>query len=116
MFLGLQSSPELGTFILAGLGGIWAELVDDVQIRPAGLQDGEAHEMLSQLKGYRQLLGARGRRPVRLDVVAEAIMRLDAIGLVMGERIESLDINPLIVREAEAIVVDALLIPAKQDR
>jgi acyl-CoA synthetase (NDP forming) len=116
MFLGLQSSPELGTFILAGLGGIWAELVDDVQIRPVGLRDGEAEEMLGQLRGYRQLQGARGRRPVRLDVVVETIMRLDAIGLAAGERIESLDINPLIIRDAEAIVADALLIPAKQAR
>lgn len=115
MFLGLQTSPELGTFILAGLGGIWAELVDDVQIRPIGLRAGEAHQMLSQLKGYRQLRGARGHPPVRLDVVAEAIMRLDAVGLAVGERIESLDINPLIIREGEATVADALLIPAKHD-
>jgi hypothetical protein len=116
MFLGLQSSPELGTFILAGLGGVWAELVDDVQIRPVGLCEGEAEEMLGQLRGYRQLQGARGRRPVRLDVVAETIMRLDAVGLAAGERIESLDINPLIIRDGEAIVTDALLIPAKQAR
>jgi acetate---CoA ligase (ADP-forming) len=111
LFLGLESSPELGTFILAGLGGIWAELVDDVQIRPAGLRKGEAEEMLRQLRGYRRLKGARGRPPIRLDVVAETIMRLDAIGLAAGERIESLDINPLIIREGEAIVADALLIP-----
>lgn len=116
VFLGLQSSPGLGTFILAGLGEIWTELVDDVQIRPAGLDDGEAEEMLGELRAYRQLQGARGRPPVRLDVVAETIMRLDAIGLAAGERIQSLDINPLIVREGEAIVADALLIPAKQRR
>jgi acetate---CoA ligase (ADP-forming) len=115
MFLGLQSSPELGTFILAGLGGIWAELVDDVQIRPVGLRDGEAKEMLGQLRAYRRLQGARGRPPVRLDVIAEVIMRLDAIGLAMGDKIESLDINPLIIRGTQAIVADALLIPAKQD-
>jgi acyl-CoA synthetase (NDP forming) len=116
IFLGLQSSPGLGTFVIAGLGGIWAELVDDVQIRPVGLRDGEAEEMLSELRGYQQLQGARGRPPVRLDVVAEAIMRLDAIGLAAGDRIASLDINPLIVRQGEAIIADALLIPAKQER
>lgn len=110
MFLGLQSSPGLGTFILVGLGGIWAELVDDVQIRPVGLGKGEAHEMLRQLKGYPLLLGARGRPAVRLDVVTEAIMHLDTIGVAVGRQIESLDINPLIVRGADAIVVDALLI------
>lgn len=115
MFLGLQSTPDLGTFILAGLGGIWAELVDDVQIRPIGLREGEAHQMVRELKGYRQLMGARGRRPVRIEVVADAIMRLDAVGLAVGERIESLDINPLIIRGDNAIVVDALLIGTKHD-
>lgn len=116
MFLGLHASPGLGVFIVAGLGGIWAELVDDVQIRPVGLGKGEAYDMLQQLKGYPSLLGARGRPPVQLDAVAEAIMRLDALGVAFGEQIESLDINPLIIRGADAIIADALLIPAQRDR
>lgn len=112
LFLGLQSASGLGTFIVAGLGGIWAELVDDVQVRPVGLRDGEAGQMVRQLRGYARLTGARGRPPVRLDVVIDAISRLDAVGLAVGERIRSLDINPLIIRGDEAIVVDALLIAA----
>jgi hypothetical protein len=110
MFLGLRSIPSLGTFILVGLGGIWAEMVHDVQIRPAGLDHEEARDMTRQLKGYPRLLGAKGHAPVNLDVVAETIMRLDAIALAAGDQIQSLDVNPLIVRGDEAIVVDALLV------
>jgi acyl-CoA synthetase (NDP forming) len=110
MFLGLQSVPSLGTFVLIGLGGIWTELIDDVQIRPVGLRIGEAEQMLQQLKGYRRLLGARDSTPVNLDVIVDAVRRLDALGQAAGDQIQSLDVNPLIVDGDRAIVVDALLV------
>lgn len=111
-FLGLQSEPDLGTFILAGLGGVWTELVDDVQIRPAGLREAEAWGMVRELRAYEQLMGARGGAVVSRDAIIAAIMRLDLIGCAAGPRIQSLDINPLIIRGNEAIVVDALLVEA----
>jgi acyl-CoA synthetase (NDP forming) len=110
MYLGLQSDPDLGTFVLAGLGGIWAELIDDVQVRPAGLSWSEAEEMIRELKGYRRLTGARGQQPVRLDVVTEAIMRLDAVARAMGADLAALDLNPVIIRGDRAIVVDAFML------
>jgi hypothetical protein len=39
-------------------------------------------------------------------------MRLDLVGRTAGKRIQSLDINPLIIRGEDAIVVDALLVEA----
>jgi acyl-CoA synthetase (NDP forming) len=112
LFLGLQSEPHLGTFILAGLGGIWTELVDDIQIRPAGLREGEAWGMVRELRSYEQLMGARGGAVVSRDAITSAIMRLDLVGRTAGKRIQSLDINPLIIRGEDAIVVDALLVEA----
>lgn len=112
MYLGLQSTRDLGTFVLAGLGGIWTELIDDVQIRPVGLSIAEAGKMVRELKGYRRLLGARGHQPVKLDVVAEAIMRLDAVGRTMGTDLASLDVNPVIIQGDRAIVVDAFMVRA----
>ena len=46
------------------------------------------------------------------DEVAAAADRLDLVGRQAGERIQSLDINPLIIRGEDAIVVDALLVEA----
>jgi hypothetical protein len=112
LFLGLQSEPHLGTFILAGLGGIWTELVDDIKIRPAGLREGEAWGMVRELRSYEQLMGARGGAVVSRDAITSAIMRLDLVGRTAGKRIQSLDINPLIIRGEDAIVVDALLVEA----
>ena len=71
----------------------------------------ERTEELIEVRLRRQRLLDRDP-PVRLDVIIDAISRLDAVGLAVGERIRSLDINPLIIRGDEAIVVDALLIAA----
>jgi len=110
IYLGLQSQPTLGTFVIVGLGGIWTELLDDVQIRPVGLLEGEAHEMIRALRGYKRLTGARGAEPVDLDVLADCIMRVDALGAGIGDLIESLDINPMILTGSSAVAVDALLV------
>ena len=110
VFLGLQSEPMLGTFVIVGLGGIWAELLDDVQIRPVGLREDEAHDMIRQLRGYHRLTGARGAEPVDLDVLVESILKLDALGAAIGGEILSLDVNPLMLVGVRAVVVDALLV------
>jgi acetyltransferase len=110
VFLGLQSEPMLGTFVIVGLGGIWAELLDDVQIRPVGLREDEAHDMIRQLRGYHRLTGARGSEPVDLDVLVESILKLDALGAAIGGEILSLDVNPLMLVGVRAVVVDALLV------
>jgi len=112
LLLGLQSDPGLGTFILAGLGGIWTELLDDVQIRPVGLREGEAWGMVRELRAYDRLMVPRAGDVVSRDAITTAIMRLDLLGRTAGQRIQSLDINPLIIRGDDAIVVDALLVRA----
>jgi len=106
----LQSKPGLGTFLIVGLGGIWTEMLDDVQIRPVGLREGEAHEMIRQLRGYGRLSGERRAESVDLDLLAECIHRVDALGLNVGDDICSLDVNPLMLSGSRAVVVDALLV------
>jgi acyl-CoA synthetase (NDP forming) len=110
IFLGLQTEPKLGTFVIAGLGGIWAEMLDDVQIRPVGLREGEALEMLRRLRGYGTLAGARGADAVDLDALVEVIEKLDALGQAIGGEIVSLDVNPLVLVGSRAVAVDALLV------
>jgi acyl-CoA synthetase (NDP forming) len=110
IYLGLRSDPHLGSFIILGLGGIWAEMLDDVQIRPVGLRAGEAHEMIRMLRGFSRLTGARGSEPVDLGLIADCLSKIDTLGLSIGDLIESLDINPMIVTKTAAVTVDALLV------
>jgi acetyltransferase len=114
MFLGLQSAPDLGTFVIVGLGGIWTEVLEDVQIRPVGVTRAEAADMLAGLRGYPLLTGARGKPPVAVDALLDAIVCLDAVGRALADDLTSLDVNPLIVTEDRAVVVDAILVPREQ--
>jgi len=111
LIVGLQSDPELGCFILVGLGGIWTEVFNDVSIRAVGLRQGEAGEMLTELRGHALLTGARGTKPVDLPAVITVIERLDALAQQYGNDLGSLDLNPLIASDSGVVAVDCLVMP-----
>ncbi|MGY4408183.1 acetate--CoA ligase family protein [Bradyrhizobium sp. USDA 3315] len=111
MFLGLQTDPSLGSFIVAGLGGIWTEVLNDVAIRPVGLREGDAAAMLAELRSRKLLEGARGAEPLDLAAFATAIEWMDAIGRTVGSRLEAIDVNPLVVLPVGVVAVDALIVP-----
>jgi acyl-CoA synthetase (NDP forming) len=112
MILGLQTDPRLGTFVLCGLGGIWAEALDDVAIRPVPLLEDEAQAMVDQLRCRSWLNGLRGSRPLDVTALIQAIERLAALGASLGSKVSSLDINPLFVLPDGVVAVDALIVPS----
>jgi acetyltransferase len=111
MILGLTTDERFGTFILAGMGGIWAEVLDDVAIRPVGLREGEADGMISELRSRRWLDGLRGSEALDRSALVASIEALDRMGQVLGPRLLSVDVNPLVILPKGAIAVDALVVP-----
>jgi acetate---CoA ligase (ADP-forming) len=114
MLLGLQHDPGLGSFVLAGLGGIWTELADDVAFSASGLGAGEAEGMLRGLRAYRVLRGARGGAVADEAAVQDAIYRMDALARLLGPQVASIDINPLIVGPDGAFAVDVSVVPRSE--
>lgn len=111
LILGLQHDPQLGGFTLVGTGGIWAEVVEDVSIRPIRLRLGEAQEMLSALRASRIMAGLRGRPALDVAAAVDALERLDALAAALDPRIASLDVNPLVVLPTGVVALDALVVP-----
>lgn len=107
LILGLRHDAQFGPMVLAGFGGIHAELLDDTALAPAPVSAARAEAMLRGLRLWPLLDGARGQP--RLDVVAaaDAIARLSWLGHDLGSRLAELDINPLIVAVRGAVAVDA---------
>jgi acetate---CoA ligase (ADP-forming) len=97
--------------VMVGLGGIFVEVLKDVAIRIAPIGPIEARRMIDGLKG-RPLLGRfRGRAALDVDALADAIVRLAAWAAATATAFESIEVNPLYVREKGVVALDALIVP-----
>ncbi len=104
--IGAVRDPVFGPLIVAGLGGIWVEALDDVALRVAPIGVAEARSMLAELQGQALLDGGRGRPPVDRASLARIIARVSA-WVARAPWLAELDINPLIVTPDGPLAVDA---------
>ncbi len=111
LILGVTRHDLLGSFLVVGLGGVWTEILGEVEIVPAGLAPGEALAILERMRGHELLHGARGTEPVDMSALVAAIEGLDAFAVSMGDAVDSVDVNPVIATPAGAWAVDALIVP-----
>jgi acyl-CoA synthetase (NDP forming) len=109
--LGLARDPGLGPLIVVAAGGTLVELLDDKAVALPPVTGAQAARMLGTLRASRLLDGVRGAPPASRDAVVRAITALSALAADLGDRLEALDINPLICGPDSAVAVDALLIP-----
>ncbi len=109
--LGVQRDPVFGPVVMFGLGGIFVEALGDVTFRIAPFGPDEAHRMIHEIKGYPVLEGLRGQPAADIDALAQALSALSLFAAAHADQIETLDINPFLVRPAGAgaMALDAVL-------
>ncbi len=107
--LGMARDPQFGPVLMFGLGGIFVEVMKDVSVRLHPLTDLDARAMIERIKGYPLLAGARGDKPVDLELLEESLLRLSQLVADLDDDLAEIDINPLIVTNdrARSFVVDA---------
>ncbi|MCW5893143.1 MAG: acetate--CoA ligase family protein [bacterium] len=109
LIAGLVRDPQFGPCVVLGLGGIFTEALGDVVFAAAPLAPAEARRMIDGLR-TRRLLGAfRGEPAVDRDALAAILVGLGRLGVERPE-VESVDVNPLIVRDGTPVAVDALVV------
>ncbi len=106
IFAGAKFEPKFGHMILFGLGGIFIEVLKDVQTSLAPVTYAEAGEMLRNLKSYKIIQGVRGQEGVNEPAFIDAIVRLSALCQHAPE-IAEMDINPLLGNAKGVVAVDA---------
>jgi acyl-CoA synthetase (NDP forming) len=111
MLLGVSRDEQFGPVVLVGLGGIFAEALDDVAMRVAPVDGAEAKRMLRELRGYRILTGFRGRPPGDVEALADAVVRLSRLASELEDEVCEVDVNPVLVLPAGrgVVAVDALV-------
>lgn len=106
LFVGAKREEKFGHMVLCGLGGIFIEVLKDVNAGLAPLSKEESLDMIHRLKSYKILQGVRGQEPVNEEHFAEMVTRVSALVKVAPEIFE-MDLNPLLGRKERVVAVDA---------
>ena len=109
MIVGFKNHPDYGHIAMVGVGGFLAELYRDVVFRACPLTEKDVELAVEELRGRDLLYGYRG-----LEVDKEDFFRtvsiLSRFALELGERLEGMDLNPMIVNKDGAWAVDVKMI------
>jgi acyl-CoA synthetase (NDP forming) len=111
--VGVSHDPLFGPVVMAGLGGVFVEVLEDVTFRVPPFPREEAERMLHELAGFKMLEGVRGAKPADVDAAVDVIMKVSRLALDLSDEIAELDINPLVVRPRGAVALDALVVRSK---
>lgn len=106
VYIGAIRDDKFGHQVFFGLGGIFIEVLKDVQSALAPISAAEAKEMLTKLRGYKILQGVRGQEPVNIDLYADQVARVSALVMAAPE-IAEMDLNPLLGNPRAVVAVDA---------
>lgn len=111
MIVGARNDPEWGPIVLAGFGGVTAEILQDIRLIAPDLTEAAIVAELMQLKSSALLRGYRGSPALDVPALARVIRDIAAI-LLAEPTLAELDLNPVILHPAgEGVVaLDALML------
>jgi len=96
--MGIKKDPQFGSLIMFGLGGIYVEVLKDVNFRICPIKELAALHMIKDIKSYKILKGFRGKGPADIDKIQESLLRLSQLATDFPE-FQEIDINPFVVYE-----------------
>lgn len=109
--VGFHDDPLAGPVVMVGMGGILAETYRDVAVRLAPVDLDTARLMVSRVKGFAALRGARGQQKGDLEALAKVVEALSHLATEAGPAVAGAEINPVLVgAEGQgAVAVDGLV-------
>jgi acetyltransferase len=112
LVLGANNDPEVGPVILFGTGGVELELYRDVALAPPPLDERRALALIEATRAGKLVHGYRGRPAFDVKAAVAALIGLSRLMLDAGGRIQSIDINPFLLRRRGGVALDGLVVLA----
>jgi acyl-CoA synthetase (NDP forming) len=109
VIVGAIKDPQFGQTVMFGLGGIFVEVLKDVNFKVAPITAEEAKEMITGLKAYPLLKGYRNTPAADIDTLAQILVKVAKLVMDYPE-IKELDLNPVMAYAKGAATVDARII------
>jgi acetyltransferase len=97
VLVGFKQDSRFGPMVTFGLGGIFVELLRDVSLRMAPLDEDEALTMIRETKAYPLLAGFRGQQPRDVAALSQVLVAVSQLAQDFREELAELDVNPLMV-------------------
>lgn len=107
--LGLKFDRQFGYTVVFGLGGIFTEALKDISIRVCPLSEGDAMEMISEIRSSKLFGAIRGYPAVGIEKLVNMIIQFSKLPEKIPEILE-IDINPVMFEEGNPVAVDALIV------
>jgi acyl-CoA synthetase (NDP forming) len=109
VIIGIKQDATFGPVLLFGLGGIFAELIEDVSLRVLPVDRTDVVEMIHEIRGYEALAGVRGSTPKDIDSLVDQLLSLSQVAQNF-QQIKEIDLNPVISYENGCLALDARFI------
>ncbi len=110
---GVTRSDGVGLVLLAGLGGIHAEALGDAVVWPIPVDRQTIEAKLATSSLGRVIASQRWRHAGTMKAMVDLLLALQRVALSIGDGLEAIDINPVILGASGAVAVDALVIPRR---
>ena len=108
--IGVKNDPDFGPAVMISLGGTMIDILDEKLILMAPFTPSELDKKLKTLKSYRLLMGYRGSKKYSVKKLCDAASKISYLAFDFKNLIKEIDINPIIIKENNAIAVDNVFI------
>jgi acyl-CoA synthetase (NDP forming) len=109
LIVGVVRDAEWGLVLAVGAGGVWVEVLDDSWIGVLPVSREQIAAGVRSLRIWPLLNGARGRQPADIDRLIDTIASIAQLAVRLGDKLEALEVNPLLVDGASIEALDALV-------
>jgi acyl-CoA synthetase (NDP forming) len=110
LVVGTSLDAEMGPVVLFGTGGVDIELMKDVALAGAPLDEAEARALIGRTKAGVKMKGYRGKPALHEPSAVKALVGLSNLMADAGSRIASIDVNPFLINARTGVAVDALIV------
>ena len=108
--IGVKNDPDFGPAVMISLGGTMIDILNEKLILMAPFTTNEVNKELKTLRSYNLMTGYRGSNNYSIQKLCDAASKISYLAFDFRRYIKEIDVNPIIVKEDDAIAVDNVFI------
>ena len=115
LVLGANRDPEMGPVVLFGAGGVQLELNPDVAVSAPLKNETAARALIARTRIAKRIAGYRGQPALDEKALAKGLLAVSRLAVDLGPRLQSIDVNPFLLKRRGGVALDALIVLAGAD-